>query len=431
MSRLLRVAGEPVDAASLLFFRIAFGVLMAFECARYLAFGWVHDYWIRPDFHFKYYGFEWVHAWPGDGMVVHFVVLILAALAVALGAFYRVAIVVFTLAFSYVFLLDQSQYLNHFYAIILFAGLLVLMPANADASIDARRDPGIRSTTVPVWTIWALRAQMAFIYAWGGVAKLNADWWGGQPLTMWLQMSDYLPEFMKGGAGLYLSWGGALFDLLIVPALLWSRTRNIAVVVAILFHLGNAWMFHIGIFPWMSIAATLIFLEPDHAVFRRSIGKLRLASQSVRGGMRLVVVVVLGIWLLSQVVLPLRPFLYDNHVHWSEDGHRFSWHMKVRSKDAFGHFWVEPVGQPRYRVDPLEHLTERQAHKMFARPDMILQYAHFLADRHGPGTKVFAQVFAGLNGRDPSMLVDDEVDLAREPRTLGPMRWIEPFEETR
>lgn len=428
MNRLRSAATAPVDAASLVWFRIAFGALMAFECTRYLAFGWVHDYWIGPSFHFKYLGFEWVNPWPGEGMVVHFVVLIVAASAVAIGAFYRLAIVTFTLGFSYVFLLDQAQYLNHFYAVMLFAGLLALMPAHVDGSVDARRRPELQSAVVPAWTIWALRAQMGFIYAWGGIAKLNGDWLTGQPLTMWLRASEYLPGWIKGDAGLYLSWGGAMFDLLIVPLLLWPRTRTTAVILAIVFHLGNAWMFHIGIFPWVSIAATLLFLRPDHPLFVRTIARVRVPVGSRRIEASPVVAGLLALWVVSQLLLPLRPFLYDSHVHWSEEGHRFSWHMKLRSKESTGHFWVQPRGEERRRVDPRDDLTKRQMSKMLGRPDMILQYAHHLAQRHGEGARVYAQVFCALNGRKPALLVDDEVDLAAEPRTLGHASWIVPFE---
>jgi vitamin K-dependent gamma-carboxylase len=422
---------EPIDAASVVWFRIAFGALIAFECVRYLGFGWVRDYWVEPTFYFTFYGFDWVTPWPGIGMYVHFVALIVLGLAISAGIFYRAAAALFTVGFAYVFLLDQAQYLNHFYAIILFALLLAVIPAHVDASVDAKRNPQLRSSTVPAWTLWALRAQMGFIYFWGGVAKLNGDWLQGQPLTLWLQTSPHLPDFMKGDAGLYLSWGGAAFDLLIVPALLWKRTRAAALVLAIAFHAGNAWMFHIGVFPWMSIAATVIFLRPDHPFFTTTIENLRLDAPARRVATSRVVTALVGVWLVSQVVLPLRPLLNDSHTHWTEDGHMFSWRMKLRGKDATGNFWVQRPGESqRERVDSLEHLTDRQFQKMLPRPDMLIQYAHHLAQLHGPGTEVYAQVFASLNGRRAAPFVDDTVDLAREIRSPGTPSWVLPFEDT-
>ena len=57
--------------------------------------------------------------------------------------------------------------------------------------------------------------------------------------------------------------GGLLLDLLVVPLLLWRRTRLFAFVAAVLFNLINAVIFDIGIFPWLMLGALLIFFPPD------------------------------------------------------------------------------------------------------------------------------------------------------------------------
>jgi hypothetical protein len=59
---------EPVDASTLVVFRIGFGLIMLWEVWRYWTYGWISEYYIEPDFHFKYIGFEWVEPWPGDWM---------------------------------------------------------------------------------------------------------------------------------------------------------------------------------------------------------------------------------------------------------------------------------------------------------------------------------------------------------------------------
>ena len=60
----------------------------------------------------------------------------------------------------------------------------------------------------------------------------------------------------------FYSYGGLLLDLLAVPLLLWRRTRLLTFVALILFHINNAYMFSIGIFPWLMIAATTIYFDP-------------------------------------------------------------------------------------------------------------------------------------------------------------------------
>ena len=59
---------DDVDASSLAFFRISFGVVMLVEVWRFVDHGWIERYFIDPEFMFKYFGFGWVQPWPGDGM---------------------------------------------------------------------------------------------------------------------------------------------------------------------------------------------------------------------------------------------------------------------------------------------------------------------------------------------------------------------------
>jgi len=49
---------RPIDAAGLAAFRIAFGALMLFAVARFVARGWVQELYLAPSFHFTYHSFE-------------------------------------------------------------------------------------------------------------------------------------------------------------------------------------------------------------------------------------------------------------------------------------------------------------------------------------------------------------------------------------
>ena len=62
---------------SLAVFRILFGSLMAFAMLRFLANGWIDEFFLQPQFHFTYPGFGWIRPWPGGWMHAH-----VAALAV-------------------------------------------------------------------------------------------------------------------------------------------------------------------------------------------------------------------------------------------------------------------------------------------------------------------------------------------------------------
>ncbi|MEO6462370.1 MAG: HTTM domain-containing protein, partial [Candidatus Eisenbacteria bacterium] len=130
----------PVDIASLVFFRIGLGAILVWEVVRYFDHGWIGRYWIRPAFHFTYYGFEWVRPWPGIGMYLHFAALGLLAVGIALGWHYRLCAALFALGFIYVFLLEQAVYLNHFYMLCLLGILLPFLPLHHAWSLDAARN---------------------------------------------------------------------------------------------------------------------------------------------------------------------------------------------------------------------------------------------------------------------------------------------------
>ena len=149
---------KQVDASSLVVFRIGFGLTMLIEVWRYWHYDWISRFYIEPQFMFKYYGFEWLQAWPGDGMYIHFAVLGISALFITLGAFYRISAIVFTLCFAFVFLLDQSRYLNHFYLVLLISILMCIIPAHRHFSVDAWLRPKLKSPTIPIWSIWILLA---------------------------------------------------------------------------------------------------------------------------------------------------------------------------------------------------------------------------------------------------------------------------------
>ena len=257
----------PADGASLAFFRIAFGGIMLWEVWRYFTHGWIDFYWVEPRFHFTYSGFEWIRPWPGVGMDLHWLGLGVLAACIMLGAKYRISIALFFVGFTYVFLLDQAYYLNHFYLVSLISFLLIFIPAHRHFSIDSALDPTLSSKPVPAWSIWLLRFQVAVPYFFGGIAKLNADWLRGEPLRTWL--ADYLnfpiigQWFTNEAVVWVLTYGALIVDLAAVFLMFNRRTRVFGFLALLVFNLMNARLFVIGIFPWMMIAATLIFFEPD------------------------------------------------------------------------------------------------------------------------------------------------------------------------
>jgi HTTM domain/Vitamin K-dependent gamma-carboxylase, lumenal domain len=453
--RLCAALFKPVDISFLVSFRILFGGIILWEVYRYFSYGWIDRYFVDPVINFTYYGFSWVKPWPGRGMYIHFFVLGLAAACVMVGFLYRIATPILFLAFTYFFLLDQTRYLNHFYLVCLISFLMCFLPAERAVSIDALLRRKIRSAVVPAWTLWLLRAQVGIPYFYGGIAKLNSDWiLGGEPMRSWLRPLTKLPG---GGPVFTANWvvygfvvGGLMLDLLVVPLLLWRRTRPFAFAAAVVFNLINAVIFDIGIFPWLMLGALLIFFPPD--LMRRFFQALKpgQAPGAAKSSARLPKTIaeesscpslstsqklfagMLAAYLVVQLFFPLRHYLYPGNVSWTEEGHNFSWHMKLRTKEGEAVFNVTHPGSGQtWTVKPEDYLKSHQLTKMITKPDLIVLFSHHLAEekrREGyDNVEVRARVMVSLNGRQPQLLIDPNVDLAKEEVSLLPAPWILPL----
>lgn len=436
----------PVDVASLAAFRAGFGVLMLWHLLGYLVGGQLERHYVHPLVHFQFPGFEWVEPLPEAGLRVLFWALAAAAVGIAIGLFYRLSCALFFLGYGYVFLLDTAYYQNHLYLICLLALLLGFVPAHRGFSLDARRRPGLRSATVPAWSVWLLRFQVGVPYFFGGVAKLNADWLlRAQPMKIWLGEGTEGPlqaAFLRQEWAAYLlSWGGAALDLAVVPLLLWRRTRLAAYLVCVAFHLTNARLFLIGVFPWLMIWATLIFFPPDWPRRVRWLGRRRKAAGGrpekavpAAPGRRRLAAGLLAAWAAFQLAMPFRHFLRPGWVDWTEQSHRFSWRMKLRDKRGDVRFVA--VDRTRGQVLPLvgvaDVLTRQQRLMMRHDPEMMRQFAHHLAARMRDGdygeVEVRAITSISFNGRPPQPLVDPESDLASVPRDAPADAWIVPLE---
>ncbi len=437
-----RRGSEPVDASSISVFRIAFGVVALLAIIRFFAYGWIDQLYVDPLHHFSYVGFEWVRAWPASWMHLHFAALGVLSVAIILGWHARASLILFALGFTYIELIDKTTYLNHYYFMSLAALLLAFIPHDRAWSLDARRGNG--SGWTPAWTIWALRIQIALVYFFAGFAKLNHDWIvNAAPLRFWLPQHAHLPVvgplLDEVWVAYAFSWAGAAFDLTIVAWLLWGRSRPLAFAVLLVFHLITGQLFMIGVFPYMMIAASLIFFSPDwprrvaarariQSTSRLEMSPTRMTSRGPSILSRLAVLIALAV-LVVQIVVPLRHYFYPGGVQWNEEGYRFSWrvlltekvgHVEYRVTDAQGRSWIE---------SPVTYLSLLQAERMTTQPDLILAAAHFIRDHHaqqGRQVTVKADALVSLNGRASHRLIDPDVDLASEPQGIGPKSWILP-----
>ncbi|MDO5604607.1 MAG: HTTM domain-containing protein [Paracoccus sp. (in: a-proteobacteria)] len=444
----MNLLSQPVSNQSLAAFRIMFGALLVWDCWRFIRHDRITRYWVQPEILFPYPGFDWLRPLPEP--YIHWLWLAMGAAAgmVMLGLFYRVAIIVLVAVFSYFFLLDRAEYLNHFYLVILFGILLMFMPASRAWSLDALIWPHWRRETVAFAAPFMLKAQMEIMLIFAGLVKLTPDWLAGQPLEIWLrEAADPGPFgflFQYDWFFVAASWGTIALHVLGAPLLLWHRTRLAVFLIYCAFHVSNAFYFNIGIFPWMTIAASTIFFAPDwpqrlaHWCLARfqPAGPLITAPLPAARALPGALLVAMAVWIGVQLWLPMRGIIFaDSEIRWSGEGHRFSWRMRIYDRDAEGVFFVSIPGDPAaiWVVEPTDYLSRRQAGKMLTRPDLIHAFAIELERRWieagHDDVEVRADIRKSLNGRPYQQFTDPDADLtAVRVHPLRSNTWVLPLE---
>lgn len=437
------------ESSTLAFFRFAFGSMMVASLIRFACYGWIDKFYIKPIFHFTYYGFSWVKPL---GFYTYFLFILcgLAALGIALGYKYKTAAIVFFLSFTYIEFMDKTTYLNHYYFISIISFVLIFLPANASYSIDAYKNKDKAFEKIPRWTIDILKVLLGIVYFYAGLAKLNSDWLlEAMPLKIWLPNNSDLPLI-----GSYLnqnwvhyafSWTGMIYDLSIPFLLLYRRTRVFAFVLVVIFHIFTKILFPIGVFPYVMIISTLLFFESNFhkKILDKIVGNFKIGTSYFENGKTkfqsfckpsVVKLAFLLSFLILQILIPFRHLAYKNELFWTEEGFRFSWRVMLMEKAGYTQFVVvDSKTKKKTHVNNSRFLTPFQEKQMSFQPDFILEYAHFLHNYYKKigfnDPEIYVESYVALNGRLSQPYIDPKINLAKENESFQQKTWILPFND--
>ena len=440
---------KNTEAAPLAVFRILFGFMMCASIIRFWLHGWIGKLYILPEFHFSYYGFGWI-APLGNFTYLIFAICGIAAIFVALGYKYRLAIIVFFLSFTYIELMDKTAYLNHYYFISILSFLMIFLPSNAYFSLDAHRNKNLAFQKIPRWSIDSIKLLLGMVYLYAGLAKLNSDWLlEAMPLKIWLPSKYDLPilgELLQQEWMHYVfSWSGMLYDLIIPFLLLYKPTRKTAFVLVVIFHVLTRMLFPIGMFPFIMIVSALIFFDAGfHHKILNLISRIFSISKETFDNsrqlkllplQRKMMLSLLSVFFIFQLLFPWRYLLYPGELFWNEAGFRFSWRVMLMEKAGIANFKIVngETGE-RFYINNTDFLTPFQVKQMATQPDFIIEYAHFLAEHFKKkgvqNVEVYVESQVALNGRRSVPYIKNDVNLLTLENSFKKRTYLYPFHDT-
>ncbi len=419
-----RLLFQRIDNSSLIIFRIFFGILISLECFGAIATGWVNRNLIAPKFKFPFIDFDFLQPLPGNGMYFYFGIMGLMGICIALGFKYRASMITFTTMWTATYLMQKTAYNNHYYLLILISLIMCFFPAERSRSIDVKLNPKIESNAMYAYIKWIVVLQLFIVYTYASIAKIYGDWLDFSTIAVlmhskrnyWL-VGDILQEpwihTIIGSAGI-------LFDLLIVPALLWKPTRKAAFFLSLFFHLFNSIIFQIGIFPYLSIAFSVFFFEPE--TIRKIFFKSKIpftTSKVIIPNYKNSLLIVAAVYFLTQLLLPVRHYTFEDDVLWTEEGHRMSWRMMLRSRQGKGRYKVvDKNTEEVFIINPKDYVSRSQERKIFAYPDFAWQFAQYLKKEFKEENRDVSVYLENskisINRKPYEPFIDSKTDLAAE-----------------
>ena len=412
---------KAIDNSPLVVFRIFFGFLVACESFGAILTGWVKRILIDPQVTFSFIGFEWLKPLPGFGMYFYFIAMGVFGLAIMLGYRYRIAIISYTILWAGVYFMQKTAYNNHYYLLLLISFLMIFLPSNSYASLDVRQNRIKEENTMPYWISLLFIIQVAIVYVFASIAKFYPDWLDGTFTRNLLADSTNVIAlkklFLQKWFYLFIAYMGIIFDLLIVPLLLFKKTRMLALLASLTFHLFNAIFLEIGIFPFFALTFALFFYEPEtiRSVFLRRKTSIETDNgHSNYYGKKIVYFLIIP-YLIIQLLLPLRHHFIEGDVLWTEEGHRLSWRMMLRERNGFIHIRIKDLKTGEESLyDYRKNLTDKQIQNLATKPDFIWQYCQYIKKEFkGKEIAIFIDCKNSINRKEYKTLIDPKFDMAK------------------
>lgn len=358
-------------------------------------------------------------------MYAYFALMGCVSVAVMLGYRYRLSIILLTLLWAGAYYIQKTSYNNHYYLLLVICFYMCFLPANRYAALDVRLGRIKEELAMPVYYSWIFILQVSILYVYGTIAKFYPDWLNGT-FTQIMYQGTNIPQAFKDFVTqkefyIAIAYLGILFDGLIVPMLLWKKTRTLAIMASLIFHLFNSVTLQIGIFPYFALSFAVFFYPSDQ--MRRLFFKKKPAfvisedytDQVLQRSLSKGAVIILSIFMLFQLLLPLRQHFIKGDILWTDEAHRLSWRMMLRSRGGYTNFIVKNKQTGERSFYPLETVLTPKQKVRLNTPDMIWQMTQYIKKEYeakGIEVAIYVDSWVSINGREYSRFVNPEVDFS-------------------
>ncbi|XP_077099130.1 vitamin K-dependent gamma-carboxylase isoform X2 [Siphateles boraxobius] len=468
--RLVCLLNRPTDPASLGIFRFLFGMLMALDITQERGLSHLDFKYLDGVPVCRFPLFNFLKPLPMDWMFFVYFVMLLGAVGIMLGLFYRLACLMFVSTYWYVFFLDKTTWNNHSYLYGLIGFQLTLMDANRYWSLDGLRNPRKRNAHVPLWNYTLLRTQIFIVYFIAGVKKLDADWVEGYSMKYlahhWLfdPFKMILPVELV--SLMVVHGGGLVLDLTAGYLLFFDATRPVAIFFVSYFHCMNSQLFSIGMFAYTMLATSPLFCYPDWP--RRFFGRFpeflwpvlpfispapsassscvypnppsvpreqdethsgpRPTTPSFKHKFRAFFTI---LYITEQLFLPYSHFITQGYNNWTNGLYGYSWDMMVHSR-SHQHVKITYRDGVTGEVGYLNPGVFTQSRRWKDHGDMLKQYATCLSENlphfNISDPEIYFDIWVSINDRFQQRIFDPRIDIVKADWSpFRPNPWLMPL----
>ncbi|RAP32183.1 hypothetical protein DID75_05255 [Candidatus Marinamargulisbacteria bacterium SCGC AG-410-N11] len=355
---------EPIYGLPISLFRLLVGLILAKFFSVYLI-DTIYDRIFYNEvfpFTFNYPGLDFIIRLNGDGMTLFYLLTILICLLFAIGYRYKVTSILLFILYTYHFLTTANHYNNHYYLTLIFLFFFTIINGATHLAVDNIRKHTTHQPFIPFWQKLLFHIQLLIVFSYATYWKIiNPEWVEGILLknvytllfNKWKHthlISEHLYNLLtsyKVVLSQLLSMSAIMLDMLVIPFLMWKKTRVVGILLMILFNLINHQTLAIGYFPFFLIATLMLFINENklQQLYEKIISKLNIKPIHQRSIPKFNInkwpLVILTIFFIFQLILPLRHYILNTNTYnfinyaWRTENFYFSWTMMSTSNFCY------------------------------------------------------------------------------------------------